>query len=464
MVLCAFLLTSAYWLYLLITSQMLIVQDAVPYHKLGVLLHDEGWAAYFVTGPNREPLYPFLIAVSMKISEWTLLRWDSIQKIVQCLFLLNTQILMLTALRRINAHRYLTAFFILYIGISPSLVSCAFSLYSEIASILWPLGIVLLSGYCWTNMAGLGRSRCFYLGMLMALLFVCLTFVKGIFEMVTTIYMSIFWVRAIMALKRRDRAVFYNLAVFLLTFSFFYYGLTTSYKFLNKSYNKQFTITDRGPRTFYSAATERTEPLNWGKLPAYLSTIPGNEFCFSSFDRPSCLYWSTFKQDGIGGDEIHALDLQGITGDEANRKLMDMGIKRVLLKPVHYFFFTFLEASRIFFWESTHTGFVVYPRWLEDLYGFPLFSKGISILTGVLMACSFYHLMAKARTYWGKGLDEGSALIFFSAWMILIFISLLSMCSLILERYLLTLAPLYIIVMAYFLNGIIGKYGRVKTI
>jgi len=65
-----FLSCFAYWTYLIFNAHMVIKFDAIGYEKLGRLIFTEGWDAYFQTGPHREPLYPWLISLSMHISSW----------------------------------------------------------------------------------------------------------------------------------------------------------------------------------------------------------------------------------------------------------------------------------------------------------------------------------------------------------------------------------------------------------
>jgi len=66
-----FLLSLVYWLYLSVTVHMAIVFDSINYVALGKMLYAHGWIDYFKTGPNREPLYPLLIALSMHIEHFT---------------------------------------------------------------------------------------------------------------------------------------------------------------------------------------------------------------------------------------------------------------------------------------------------------------------------------------------------------------------------------------------------------
>ena len=88
---CVYCISYLYWFYLAATSQMLIVWDADNYEKLATLIHDKGWVAYFQTGLNREPLYPFFISVLMRISNTISASYQSLVVITQLTLLGITQ-------------------------------------------------------------------------------------------------------------------------------------------------------------------------------------------------------------------------------------------------------------------------------------------------------------------------------------------------------------------------------------
>ena len=129
----AFILSGLYWIYLALTSQMLILYDAFGYEQLGTIIYQQGWGEFFRAGPSREPFYPFLISVSMHIADACSVSYHSIQKIIQILFLLTSQFLVLKILKNLRVQPLLCALTILYLGFSPALVNAAFSLFSEIA-------------------------------------------------------------------------------------------------------------------------------------------------------------------------------------------------------------------------------------------------------------------------------------------------------------------------------------------
>src|SRR5262245_4838131 len=75
------LLSLCYWVYLYFTTKMMVVFDSVGYENAGRLIFEKGWREYFVTGPEREPVYIFLIALSMKLGQIFGLHYQHFQKL-----------------------------------------------------------------------------------------------------------------------------------------------------------------------------------------------------------------------------------------------------------------------------------------------------------------------------------------------------------------------------------------------
>ncbi|HLD69859.1 MAG TPA: hypothetical protein VJA17_03750, partial [Candidatus Omnitrophota bacterium] len=135
-----------YWLYLLFFSNMIIVYDAGVFEDAGKMIYENGWIGFFKSGPRREPLYPFLVSLSMHAGEWLGISYHYLQKFIQIIFLFSTQLLLFKLLQELKANRTLSLVIILYFGFSPAIVNSAMSLYSEIASYPFVLLIVWL-GY-----------------------------------------------------------------------------------------------------------------------------------------------------------------------------------------------------------------------------------------------------------------------------------------------------------------------------
>ena len=147
----AFGLCFIYWIYLLFTSRMTIVYDAAVYEQLGAMLYHSGWIEFFKTGPHNEPVYPLLIAFSMRIADSFLIPYLTVQTCFQILILFSTQLLTLFILKRLQMSRGVKALTILYMGISPALVNATFSLFSEIATYPFILGIIIAGVKGWES-------------------------------------------------------------------------------------------------------------------------------------------------------------------------------------------------------------------------------------------------------------------------------------------------------------------------
>ncbi|MDZ4242867.1 MAG: hypothetical protein U1D99_08575, partial [Candidatus Omnitrophota bacterium] len=104
LILAGFLLPLAYWIYLLFNSRMEIRWDSLEYQSLGILIQEKGWKEYFITGPNREPVYPALVALAMAISNGTAMSDVRVLAMIQLSILFVTQVMTLVLLKRLKVH------------------------------------------------------------------------------------------------------------------------------------------------------------------------------------------------------------------------------------------------------------------------------------------------------------------------------------------------------------------------
>src|SRR5271167_242296 len=66
----AYMLPILYWTYLTLTTNFVMIFDSEGYYSLARFFYDGQWMQYFQTGPNREPLYPLMVAFSMCAGKW----------------------------------------------------------------------------------------------------------------------------------------------------------------------------------------------------------------------------------------------------------------------------------------------------------------------------------------------------------------------------------------------------------
>ena len=128
-----------------------------------------------------------------------------------------------------------------------------------------------------------------------------------------------------------------------------------------------------------------------------------------------------------------------------------------------------LEGLKMIFWESTKIGFVSYPPALTKLYNFTPFKDGLRLLMALL---TLFALLYLVRFLWKnrKNIflqteppDEPVMILSCITTLIIPYIGIHSFFF-ILTRYALPLAPLYLLVIAFSLNGALPKQGDGKAL
>lgn len=452
-VLWSFIFSFAYWVYLFLTSHMIISCDAISYEAIGEMLVKKGWVEYFSSGPHREPLYPLLVSFSMRIGSAFSLSYQSVQVFLQFLILFITQLLTLRILRLLNINEWISALTVLYLGISPAIVNSALSLYSEIATYPLILVIILLMQYSWSSFSG-PKKKVILFAVLSGLAFVAITLSKGIFEVVTPAFISLFFLSAIFT---RRREFIQNALIHLFIVLVVFYGLTTCYKLTNKIFNQHFLITNRGGQMLYGSAARRTEPLTGKDFLVALAYIPGEKVCKSIFGQEKCFPWSLHRYDELGYSKINQLKASGFTSAEVEKMTRHAAIIKILQKPWQFSLLWFTEGLKMFFWESTQIGFVSYPPGLTKVFNRVLFKNGLrlfmSVLTFVALTYLVIYLFRRGREIIVSQEDNRIILL----WIILlisIFSSAHALC-LIVPRYALPMAPLFLIISSFFAQKVL---------
>jgi len=136
-ILTVILCSIIYWIYLSLSTRMDIAFDAIDYQTLAERIYTQGWISYFTTGPNREPLYPLLISLSMHIGHWIGLPYTKIMAIGGMIILSLSQLWIYHILRLLKIGTRVCVVVLIYWALSPALNNSAFSLFSEI--ITYPL-------------------------------------------------------------------------------------------------------------------------------------------------------------------------------------------------------------------------------------------------------------------------------------------------------------------------------------
>jgi len=449
---CIFILSLIYWLYLSVATSMNIAQDSLGYATLGKMVQTQGWVSYFTTGPNREPIYPFLITASMSFEHVTGLAYVKIMAFFGVMIMFLTQVLTYKILRLLNIRNGLCALVLAYLALSPALNNAAFSLYSEIAAFPVILGIVLTSFYAWEAIRQNKGQLAFVYGSILGLLLTLATLIKAVFECITPVYLIIFFVTVLLSNKAKKMRSFpftslgvrMTIICFTAAVSFFYVPVT-GYKWLNLHYNGNFVITNRGSWALYGNTARRMEPLTIKRFTEALAYVPGAGVCNSIFGAKECDFWSYRKSDEFGIDKQNELNRQHLSPEKINAALLKSSAQKALNNPLQYTLLSVVEGSKMFFWESTQVGFVRYPHWLQKIYDTKIFNNGLRFLVSLAT-------MAAVISLWRENLTpDKSPLGFLIGVLIFLYILFFSFFF-ILTRYALAIAPLYLITISIWIN------------
>jgi len=124
-----------------------------------------------------------------------------------------------------------------------------------------------------------------------------------------------------------------------------------------------------------------------------------------------------------------------------------------------------LEGLKMFFWESTNIGFVAYPDRLASLYDSVVLNWGLSfgmaLLTAAAVVFAFRYTWRKRREIVGtaQNPEEPAVILFCAVLLIAPFIGLHSF-FLVLKRYVLILAPLYLTLIVFFFQTASANFKK----
>jgi hypothetical protein len=442
-----FLLSLLYWLYLSQTTRMSITADAICYESLGRMIYSQGWISYFTTGPNREPLYPLLIAASMHIGHITGLAYVKIMALFGVIILFLTQALCYKILRLLNIRNSICVLVLAYLALSPALNNAAFSLFSEIAAFPIILGIVLISANAWDAITQNKREQALIYGALLGILLTAATLVKGIFECISPAYLIIFFATVFLTDKTKKIATL--LLCLAAAFSFYYVPIT-DYKWLNKQYNGNFAITNRASLALYGDTAQRMAPLTFERFAEALAYVPGEGVCNGIFGPRECDFWSFQKCDELGTEKQIELNIHHLSLEKINSALIKASAQKALQKPLQYALMTFLEGFKMFFWESTKVGFVDYPVWLQNIYDTKMLNNGLRFFASLMTLIAVISLWVSTLR------SPRSPISFLIGQMVLLYIVFFSFFFIV-TRYALPIAPLYLIAIGVWLNNLASK-------
>lgn len=429
--------------------------DAVGYEYLGKMLTQKGWIEFFRAGPQREPLYPALIAFSMRLEKISGISYQSIQIVIQLLILLLTQILALRILRILRVNDLLSALTILYLGISPAIVNSALSLFSEIIIYPFILAIILLMYLSWISFSG-PKIRIVVLAIGSGLTLVLMTLSRGIFEFITPVFIGLFFLST---LATRNRKFILNAAKYFVIVLTIFYVLITGYKLINKVLNGRFMVTDRGAHMLYGSVARRGEPLTRERFLTALAYIPGEGVCNAIFGKEKCFFWSPGKLDEFAYAKTGELQASGLRPEEIDKETFRAAFKIIMEKPGQFVLLWFEDGLKMFFWESTQIGFVSYSAGLTKLFCWSPLKNGLRFLIAILTFAALIYMVSfllRERKNLFVFHENIQILLFLSVLLALLFSSAQAL-FIIVGRYALPVVPLYLITFAFVMQKIIFR-------
>ncbi len=471
LILIVFTVSILYWIYLSFICQMYLWHDALGYEQLGKMLHKNGWIEYFKTGPNREPIYPWLVSTSMHIAEMLSTSYKTVQMFFQILILFGTQILTYLLLKKSKINTILTALTLLYLGFSPAMFISTFRLYSEIAAYPFVLLIILFSVQSWKNIhsADKGNHRNLILtSIFLGLSFLGAAFVKGIFELILPIYAFPFILFMILAFQQKNKRLTINTLLCCILFLASFYAPLNLYKLANKIYNGKFTLTDRGPWALYGNTARRMEPLTMKRFLMAVAYVPRPESCYALFDKKSCQFWHYSESDKFGYEKLGELNRKGLSPKKVDKTLIRLSIKKALKNPFQYGLFWIIEGFKLFFWEFTSMAYVVYPDWMIKLFYFAPFYLGLNGLMALLSFLSLlylakFSLQHKNTLFSLKTTPDEPIILAFSIFALISAYIAVHCFFFVLPRYVFPIVPLYLISIAFLIQRLLlKKYAQTQ--
>lgn len=441
---------------------MNIAYDSIGFEENGRILKAQGLSGYLKNGPQKEPFYATTISLSMRIAETQHVDYKKVQTALQLLLLFLGQLLLYQLLRRLQLNETVTSAAILYYGFSPGLISCGLDLYSEIATLPFTVLSVLLVSKAWHFLLQGDRKSTTLYALFFALTATVAVFSKAVLIILYPLFLLPFLAVLTSSLAKGKKERAHSALIFLVIFSIIFFPTINAYRSLNEKYNGNYTFTDdRGTPMLYTLAIKRTAPLTKEYLSLALSSVPGQNVCRAFNTKEACYQWLFDGSADLGLRKRSELAQEHIPGQQISQTLLFSGIRQILSNPLQYAFFSFLEALKMFFWESTKIGFVSYPDWLTHIHDNALVKNALRLFmaSATLFSILFTGVRVfknRRRIYLTDGLHEKYQHLFFLFFFLMLFVGL---CALVqtATRYSLPVAPLFIAVIAFTADAVFSK-------
>jgi len=449
-----------WWVYLFFTTEIVVVFDSVGYEDLGKMIANQGWGEFLRHGPQREPMFPGLIALSMQLGNWWGVSYYYPLKMIGILFLFLTMIFSYRLMTMLTIRPFIVALTILYMGISPVMTNSSMRLWSEFAAYPWVVLAVIWTIKSWQYLNGVSddrRTNIKLIGhaLMLAVMFLLIMSVKAVAEGVLIFYLWPFYWRVFSYWRAKNFTKARQVAGFCLAVLLVFEGGVCAYKALNYHYNGHFVFTTRGDWALYGNTERRMEPLTPRRLGAAVAYVPGMGICEAIFTQDECDFWSARHSDDIIGQKQAELNAQGITGDAASRYFILSSAKMILSNPLQAMLLMFVEAHKMFFWESS-IAFVTYPDWLENIVYSPWCTVVLKAVVAFFswIACVFAFCFLFCNPGKPSLIDDQQQQTILWIFNFIFWFTAMYALFFILDRYAFPLISLYMVLIAFMLDKI----------
>lgn len=450
-------LVLLYWVYLFFTTRMEVAYDSIDYLRSGELIARDGLPAYVQQGPGREPLYPLLIALAVKTAQFLSSDLLAVLKFYQLVVLAVSLFLFHKLLGTCRVNDRISALLVFYMGISPAIVNSALSVYSEILSYPFLLGGGFFLSRAFSRVSGRWPQSVGVACVSGVFLFL-LTMVKGVFEV--TGWLFLLGALAAACWKAREtRPMNMRRVIIALAAGTVLTSGVHLYKYWNDQANGHYVLTNnRVVFSLYGNASRRAGLMTPERWRAGVAFVPGRGACEKFFSKEDCFYWDFESSDIIGMARMQELNAQGLSDGKVQRIMLSETAKAVSRQPAQYIFFSAVEFVKAFFWETTRLGFVVYPKPLAALFGSG-FNDGLRMLVACLSAMALawgVRNLFRRQYSDGSGPEDAAVIMILALGLSLSFITILT-------RYVLPVAPLFLLLIGGFVSDLAGRWIKPKV-
>ncbi len=374
-------LAICWWGYLSLTSSHFIIFDSEDFMRIAQFFTHGGTVSdYFSTGPNREPLYPLFIALSLNLSSWCHVPFELMYNILSFGILF---MIVLTIHRSCEMLKFcfpITWIIVTYTCFSPILINSTLAIYSELLAALFLL--LTAVNFSLLITAAINKHPIKLHALYLSLSLLGLTLVKGIGEA-----LSIFIFASLFFIIRR-----YHIrpAILIMALIIFYAPLTL-FKATNYIYNKHFALTNRASDSLYGNITRRSKiPLTATNVLSQAATVPvSNDICGSLFTYDQCYQWSMSVGDDTAIHFRQKLAAQQLPDRQQQSLMRQETIHHYVNTLPSQLIYQLIESTKFFFTEMSQGAFVAYAAWIEKIHNHPLVINFFSFVVGGLLFLSF---------------------------------------------------------------------------